>query len=151
MGETLRAADRRHCGREEEARRERAARRLNRSCPPRVEDSVITLLDYFTWNGAAVSTFVTPWIRFPAGYRRAELWIDTKLDTGGNVIGIDLQSSADKTNTLDAVSTSTGTIPGISVAEISSELGPWVRLKLTTNGAASSNTTLSVWLLPKDD
>lgn len=112
----------------------------------------MTLLDYFVWNGAATSSFVTPWMRFPDMHRRAELWVDTKLTDGANTVAIELQTSVDQT-TNEAVTSgvTTGTTIGPDVTEISSKLGPWVRLQLSTSGTAAANTMLSVWLIPKND
>ena len=110
---------------------------------------MLTLLDSFAWKGKATSSLVTRWHRFPASYKNAELWVDTKLDSGGNVIGIDLQTSIDKTSTADAANASSASTPGVSVTAVTG-LATWVRLKLSTNGAEASTTELSVWLIPKD-
>ena len=113
---------------------------------------IITLLDFFVWNGAANSSIVTPWTPFPDFQRRAELWVDTKLTDGTSNLAIELQSSVDQTTTEAVTSGVTaGSTPGPDATEISSKLGPWVRLKLTTSGTAQANTMLSVWLLPKTD
>lgn len=109
---------------------------------------MITLLDHFTWNGSATSSFSTPWVGFPSDYKNAELWISTKL-TDGNSLSVDLQSSPDTVQSEDASNQSVNSI-GMTIASITSKLGPYVRLKLSTSGTAAA-VMLSVWLIPKRD
>ena len=110
---------------------------------------MITLLDHFTWNFAATSSFETPWVAFPSEYQQAALWVDTKV-ASSNAVTVEVESSADTTSSISVISTTTPGTPGITETAIGSLLGPLVRLKLSTSGAAAQ-VLLSVWLIPKID
>ena len=110
---------------------------------------MITLLDYFSWQGPNTSSMVTPWVSFPSDYKEAELWVDIKT-TDANTVTLDLQSSPDTTAVETSGSFSVGGSVGVTANDVTSKLGPMVRLKLSTSGTAAT-VTLSVWLIPKRD
>jgi len=112
--------------------------------------NAITLLDRFTYVApSAGGTVLTPWVSFPSDYKNAELWIDTKTHDAGATITIDLQSSMDTTQE-EVAATESSITPGNAISAIASELGPLVRLKLSTT-AGPVAAVLSVYLVPKHD
>ena len=111
--------------------------------------NAITLLDRFTYVApAAGGSLNTPWVSFPSVHKSAELWVDAKTLEQGQ-IDVKLQSSIDTSQEEDAATVNV-TAAGNSITPVTSELGPLVRLNVSSTAAAAAGT-ISVWVVPKDN
>ena len=110
----------------------------------------ITLLKYFTFAGDSSSSFFTDWVHFPSEYKNAQLVVIVHSRTGTSVMTVQLQTTWDTATAVSAGSAVSTGAPATSQVDITSGMGPMVRLNLSS-GAAEQVVTISVYLTPKSE
>ena len=112
--------------------------------------ALLTLLRNLTFVGQQGDLWFTDWVAFPAGYENAQFVVVVRSRTGVSKIDLYLQTSWD-TDSISGIATtfmSTGG-PGTTIVNITSGLGPLVRLSLLASAVGRSEVTLSIYLTPK--
>jgi len=108
----------------------------------------ILLCSNFTFISPAGGGEITfPWVGFNAAFKEADLVIESKLVSSGNV-DVKIESSTDTTMPTALGSTNISAIGSVSTP-ITSGLLQALRLVISSSGAAG--VTLTVWLVPKHD
>jgi hypothetical protein len=109
----------------------------------------ITLLKHFSYAGDNGSSFFTDWVHFPAEQMNAQLVVvvHSRVSTGS--MGVQLQTTWDTASAVSVGSSVTTGAPGTSQVDITSGLGPMVRLQLSSS--AEALITISVYLTPKSE
>jgi hypothetical protein len=104
----------------------------------------------FTWVAPATANVLrTPWTRFPSHYQNAEVWVDAKTHDGLSQILIQPLSSMNMEGDTDLVGGGIAiNSPGVRIVDVSSKLGPWIRLEIQSGGGVS-RAVLGVWVVPK--
>lgn len=108
----------------------------------------LTLLKDFTIAADLNQTWNTDWIQFPAEHVNAQLVVVVKSRVGTVGALLQLQSTWDTDSVVSAGGSVTTAGAGTSIVDITSNLGPMVRLSITALNAATL-VTLSVYLTPK--
>lgn len=112
--------------------------------------SVITLLKNFTFVGQQADLWFTDWVAFPSGWQNAQFVVIIKSRASSAALDLVLQTSwdTDGANSIAATFMTTGG-PGTTIVNITSGLGPLVRLSLLASAIGDSQITLSAFLTPK--
>jgi hypothetical protein len=112
--------------------------------------SVIVLLKNFTFVGQQADLWHTDWMQFPANRQNAQYVVIIKSRAGASALDLVLQTSwdTDGANSIGVTFMTTGG-PGTTIANITSGLGPLVRLSLLASALGDSQVVLSVYLTPK--
>lgn len=111
---------------------------------------MITLLKYFTFAAANGGTFTSEWVRVPAGNQNWQLVFQIHSRVAATIGSGQLQTSWDTAVPDDIGSSANLATLGLSPQDISSGMGPMVRVVLTSGDDATA-VTLSVYLTPKND
>ena len=111
---------------------------------------VITLLKNFAFAGQQADLWFTDWVAFPADWQNAQFVVVIKSRVGVSALDMVLQTSwdTDGANAIGATFMTTGG-PGTTIDNITSGLGPLVRLSLLASAIGASSIVLSVYLTPK--
>jgi hypothetical protein len=109
----------------------------------------ITLLKHFTFAGDN-QTFFTDWVHFPNEHMNAQLVVIVHSRTSTSAVSVQLQTTWDTATATSAGSSVSAGAPGTSQENITSGMGPMVRLALT-GGGANTFMTISVYLTPKSE
>lgn len=110
--------------------------------------SPILLCSNFTFvSGAGGGEITFPWLGFDATFKAADMVIECKLVSSGNV-DVKIDTSTDTTMPSPLGSTNISA-DGPVTTPITSGLLQLVRLVISSSGAAG--LTLTVWLIPKHD
>ena len=112
--------------------------------------AVLTLLKNLTFVGEQGDLWFTDCVAFPAGYENAQFVVIVESRAGSSTLDLVLQASwdTDSVSSIAATFMTTGG-PGTTVVNITSGLGPLVRLSLLASAVGDSEVTLSVYLTPK--
>ena len=110
---------------------------------------MLTLLKHFTFAAATGQTMITDWVRIPEGNQIWQLVVLVHSRISTTNATLQLYTTWDTSVVDDIGSAVNLATVGLNVQDISSGVGPMVRLLLTAGGASDSATTISVWLTPK--
>jgi len=99
-------------------------------------------------SGAGGGTIRFPWVGFDAAFKEADLVIESKLVSSGNV-DVAIEASTDTTMPSPPLGTTNISTDGPVTTAITSGLLQLVRLVISSAGAAG--VTLTVTLVPKHD
>jgi hypothetical protein len=111
--------------------------------------SMIFLLKYFTISAANGGGFTTEWIRVAEGFQNSQLTVLVHGRISTTAGTVQLQTSWDAVTVANLGSSSNLATVGLTTHEISSGMGPMVRLNIGCT--ADSSATISVFLTPKSD
>jgi hypothetical protein len=105
---------------------------------------VITLRKNPAFAGQQADLWHTDWVAFPAGYENAQFVVIVKSRTGSSALDLVLHSTwdTDSINSIPATFMTTGG-PGTTIVNITSGLGPLVRLSLLASAAARISSSAS--------
>jgi hypothetical protein len=109
---------------------------------------VIVLVKDLAWVGATTQTWNTDWVSFPAGFQNAQLVVLVKSIVGGS-LAVQLETTWDTDTATDAGSAVTANAVGTNVQDITTGLGPMVRLNFVATG--TTQLVLSAYLTPKSE
>ncbi|MCC6649551.1 MAG: hypothetical protein IT348_00220 [Candidatus Eisenbacteria bacterium] len=112
--------------------------------------SVIYLLKNYAYASAPLAVMRTEWVRFPADFELAQLIVDVKSQEGtsGAVVELETSWDMDTVSLVPMTALTTGT-PIVSIRNITSAVGPLVRLKLTAVAGVQSVVNMNIYLTPK--
>jgi hypothetical protein len=109
--------------------------------------ALITLLKYFTISAANGGGFTSEWVRVPEGFQHWQfvVLVHGRISTTAGTV--QLQTSWDSVTVANLGSSTNLATVGLSSIDISSGMGPMVRLNIGCT--ADSSATISVFLTPK--
>ncbi len=112
--------------------------------------AVIYLLKNYAYVSAPFDVMRTDWVRFPADSELAQLIVDVKSQEGssGAVVELETTWDMDTVSLVPMTALTTGT-PIVSFRNITSGVGPLVRLKLTGVAGVQSVVNMNIYLTTK--
>lgn len=110
---------------------------------------VFTLVKNLSFQSAPLhTTWGTPWIRFPAEHTDAQLVVIVKGQLAGSSLTVQPVASWDTDSSSTVGAGATVTVPGEYVANLTQDLGPYVRV-IFVAGAGTCQMLITVYLTPK--
>jgi hypothetical protein len=114
---------------------------------------MLTLLKHFTFAATNGGSFTTDWFRVPEGNQNWQLVFEVHSHISTTVATGQLQTTWDTSTQSNIGSSANLATNGLNPQDITTGMGPMVRLVLTAGGggATDSAVTLSVFLTPKSN
>ncbi len=114
--------------------------------------SVIYLLKNYAFASDPLAISRTEWARFPADLELAQLIVEVKSQEGASAAVVELETTWDMDSvSLVPMATLTTGAPLVSIRDITSGIGPLVRLKLTAVAGVQSVINMNIYLVPSNN
>lgn len=111
--------------------------------------SMISLLKYQVVVGSNGSTWQTEWVRVDEGHQNWQCVVQVHSRIAGTTGTVQLQTTWDTSKADDIGSAQSVATDGIFPQDITTGMGPMVRLAFAFT--ADSSVLVSIWLTPKTD